>query len=433
MDLPMVGSATFCFLEGGLCSRIGEPSALCKQRPAPVRRCQTKSLAGVDGSGSASKSLGLAAMLAATTGRCWHRRSTKRLASISPRLSSAEERKQLSTLVSKWRANNREAWMSLAWTAFLYGAAVAALHCSGGHWASIIFLGFTLVRCFIVFHDAAHSSYFENPASNRRLAQILQFFVSYSYDEWNRVHNSHHSHFGDSTIKDTSLTIYFSEQELSEGPWYKRFLHRVIRDPIVFYPLAGLFVFFLNRPLQHGPYRVLLPFLVWQLLGVQTFIGYMLGSWLGGSLGVAAFHLQHHCNEPYRVKNGELRSHLDAAMLGSTRIPVAWPLSVFTYGIQYHHIHHYDTRVPGYRLKRCDAEGDAQQMWSGANTVTGLRAFKSLFHTVFSGTKKFADSEGRAQFSSFWPYSALGLQDNVSRGGSDIPLGAHQSAALSSS
>lgn len=422
MDLPTTGTATLCFFQGH-CSQSGH-SAREKLHPAP-ERWQAQRHAASHASGSTRSScLGVAAMLLGATARRRPCMATKRQASVPvARLSHAEERKQLSSLVSKWRANDREAWMSLATTALLYGTTFAAVHFTGGHWASILLLGLTLVRCFIVFHDAAHSSYFENAASNRRLAHILQFFVSYSYDEWTRIHNSHHSHFGDVTVKDSSLTVYFSEQELLEAPWYKRLLHRVIRDPIVFYPVAGLFVFFLNRPLQHGPYRLLVPLLVWQLLGTQTLIPYMLASWLAGSLGVAAFHLQHCCNEPYRVQNGELRSHLDAAMLGSTRIPVAWPLSVFSYGIQYHHIHHYDIRVPGYRLQRCDAEGNALGMWSGVSSVTGIRACKSLFHTVFSGSKKFADSDGPARFSSFWPYSALGLQDNVANSRNGIPVG----------
>jgi omega-6 fatty acid desaturase (delta-12 desaturase) len=52
------------------------------------------------------------------------------------------------------------------------------------------------VRAFIFFHDAAHSSFFEKPEHNKTLGQVLQFFINYSLDEWNTVHNSHHAHFG---------------------------------------------------------------------------------------------------------------------------------------------------------------------------------------------------------------------------------------------
>eukprot|EP00438_Fugacium_kawagutii_P016524 Skav230218 [mRNA] locus=scaffold1558:6181:16567:+ [translate_table: standard] len=113
--------------------------------------------------------------------------------------SEVGERRKLQDLASKWRADDAEAWATVptkALTASLYLGSVAFLHFSGGHWAAIIVLALTLVRAFIVFHDAAHASYFENPEQNKTLGQVLQFFINYSLDEWNTVHNSHHAHFG---------------------------------------------------------------------------------------------------------------------------------------------------------------------------------------------------------------------------------------------
>lgn len=359
--------------------------------------------------GTAALALGLRACQ-----RMRRRATLSAVATATLKESSADvaERRRLQELVSKWRADDAEARASLALTATLYVGSLAVLHLSGGHWAAIILLAFALVRAFIVFHDAAHSSFFEKPEHNKTLGQVLQFFINYSLDEWNTVHNSHHAHFGDVTVKDSSLTIWFSEKELENAPWYLWLAHRIIRDPIFFYPLAGLFVFFLNKPAQHFPYRTLVPFLVWYFLGMQTLCAYFLAAWLGGSLGVACFHLQHHCNSPYRVPDDSSRTHLDAAIVGSTRIPLAWPLSVFSFGIEYHHIHHFDIRVPGYRLERCDAEGEAAGLWTRVNTVDWVRAIKSLCHSQFDGSSKASDAGGTPRFSSFWPYSALGLQDD---------------------
>jgi len=185
-----------------------------------------------------------------------------------------------------------------------------------------------------------------------------------------------------------------------------------IRDPLLFFPLGGFFVFFINKPLIHGPQRILLPLLVCCILGRQTAIGYLEAAWVAGALGVAAFHLQHHCNTPYRVADNSSRSPLDAGMLGSTRMPLCFPLSLFSFGIEYHHIHHIDSRVPGYRLPRCDAEGSQLGLWKRANTVAAGRAIRSLFHTQFEGSRRVRDANGvEPRFVSFWPYSALGLQD----------------------
>lgn len=329
---------------------------------------------------------------------------------VSPTLT--EERREIQELLARYRADDREAWASLAMTTFLWTSAVAALHVTGGHWAAVIFLAGTLARCFLVFHDAAHLAFFEGADSNRNLASVMQFFASYSYQRWEEVHNSHHAHFGDSTVQDNSLTIWFSEEELATKPWYFSLGHRVLRDPLLFYPLAGFFVFFVNKPVEQGLQRIVVPALVGLFLGPSTALCYVFSGWLAGMVGVAFFHLQHHCNSPYRLPDASKRTSLDAAMLGSTRMPLPFPASLFSFGIEYHHIHHLDVRVPGYRLQRCDAEGQARGLWHRANTIDGWRAFKSLFHSQFEGSKKFADEEGRSpRFTSFWPYSALGLQD----------------------
>lgn len=324
---------------------------------------------------------------------------------------TSEDRRALQQLFAQYRANDGEAWATLALTAALWCTALAALHFSGGHWAAIVFMGLCMVRCFIVFHDAMHLSFFEDAERNRLLGRVLQFFVNYSSSQWEEIHNSHHVHFGDSTVRDASLTVYFSEDELRAAPWPLRLAHRVIRDPVVFFPLAGLFVFFINKPLDHGVYRIVPPLVVWAALGQQTALAYLLAAWVGGMVGVAFFHLQHGCNAPYRVAGPQDRSSFSAAMAGSTRIPAPFPLSVFSLGIEYHHIHHYDVRVPGYRIARCDAQGEALGLWQRANTVSLWRAFKSLFHSHFEGSRKVEDERGAPRFASFWPYSALGLQD----------------------
>jgi omega-6 fatty acid desaturase (delta-12 desaturase) len=319
---------------------------------------------------------------------------------------------ELKRLFAKHRADNHEAFASLGLTMFLWVAGLTSVHLSGGHWAAVTFLGLSMIRCFIVFHDAAHLSFFEDASRNRLLARVLQWFVNYDYAEWDRVHNSHHVHLGDETVHDASLTVFFSQQQLAEKPWPLRLAHRVIRDPLLFFPLAGFFVFFINKMRIHGPKRVLLPLIVWCTLGRVTAIGYLAAAWVAGALGVAAFHLQHGCNTPYRVADNSFRSHLDAAILGSTRIPLCFPLSLFSFGIEYHHIHHLDPRVPGYRLQRCDAEGLSRGFWRRVDTVSAGRAFRSLFHTQFKGSRRVTDANGvRPRFTSFWPYSAMGLQD----------------------
>lgn len=225
------------------------------------------------------------------------------------------------------------------------------------------------------------------------------------------MHNPHHAHFGKSEIEDTAATIFFSEEELSASPWYFQLAHRLIRDPLLYFPFGGLWIYWIGNPPKHIGVRVWIPLLIWLCLGEATLWGYFWAGCTAGAIGVGLFHLQHFCNTPYRIPTHE-RTHLDAALLGSTRMPLPFPLSVFTLGIEHHHIHHLDICVPSYRLERCDFDGQARGLWARANTIDFWRGLKSMFHTQFEGSCKSSDSSGRTpRYVSFWPYSALGLQD----------------------
>ena len=53
-------------------------------------------------------------------------------------------------------------------------------------------------------------------------------------------------------------------------------------------------------------------------------------------------------------------------------LQVGWPLSFFTLGIEYHHIHHLNPRVPAYRLQDC--HNAAKHLFQLVPRVT-LRSF----------------------------------------------------------
>jgi omega-6 fatty acid desaturase (delta-12 desaturase) len=74
---------------------------------------------------------------------------------------------------------------------------------------------------------------------------------------------------------------------------------------------------------------------------------------VSSSIGFALFHLQHVFNPGY-VKSGVDWKFHDAALLGSSWITcVPWWASWATFGIEYHHIHHLNSKIPTYRLRRC--------------------------------------------------------------------------------
>lgn len=108
-------------------------------------------------------------------------------------------------------------------------------------------------------------------------------------------------------------------------------------------------------------------------------------------------------------------------MVGSTHLLVAWPLTLVTLGIEFHHIHHASTRVPCYNLAACHEEGmnlKGGDFWkrAGINQIGPRRAALSMFHTLFEDGKVEKEGTPMPRFTTFEPYKSLGLYDCTGAG-----------------
>ena len=94
---------------------------------------------------------------------------------------------------------------------------------------------------------------------------------------------------------------------------------------------------------------------VWVLpaFGVPI-VNLCLSEYCSQMLGTIITHLEHSINIGYRARTKEW-SFTRSALEGSTYIPLGF-FSLFTYGIEFHHIHHLNTNVPGYNLAQCHAD-----------------------------------------------------------------------------
>ena len=328
-----------------------------------------------------------------------------------------EDKLYLEKLLKKHRADNASAWMCIFWTILHFLVSLNFLHfypCS----LSIILMGMNIVRNFMIFHDACHMSFFPNANHNKILSQVLSTFVPQSSSDWTASHNFHHSHLGDSSFMDLSLTIWFNKSEYEHMPFFVKLGFRIIRDPILLPFILSAWVFiifpFIKSPLETLLLRLLFYAPLYFFLGWRTTLLYLTSSWVGGMIGLQLFHLQHQCNTPYRVDH-RTHSSWDAGILGSTHLLVSWPINLMTLGIEFHHIHHASTRVPGYNLAKCHSEGEAVfgHGWCrlGVNRVGPVKAFLSSFHTLFDSNKETVVGQAAPRFVSFEPYQSLGLHD----------------------
>lgn len=338
---------------------------------------------------------------------CKKSRSTKSV--------NESQEKLLMALLRKHGPRDGKAWRTIAISAAFWGSGVYYMAHSQSV-LSVFLVSFTIVRNFMILHDACHLSFFRSGKHNVRLAKILQFFSQFEWSTWQSTHNHHHHHLGDNSVIDTSLTVWFSEEDYANMPLKFKLPFRLIRDPILFFPIASAWVFFISRPIIQFLPRYTVPAILYYVCGFKTFLLYNCAGWLAGIIGLALFHLQHQVNTPYRVSK-DRKSMIDAGLYGSTLLAIRWPFTLITLGIEFHHIHHASTRVPGYNLADCHKEGESLGLFDGINRVGGHRAFVSMFHALFKGNTKCSHADHHdanhelPSFVTFWPYSALGLYD----------------------
>lgn len=271
-------------------------------------------------------------------------------------------------------------------------------------WIFSIIQGLNVMHIFIIYHDMGHNSFFTNSTANYVGNLVTSFFIGTPL-YWVIYHKLHHSRSGDLRLlpKEWNDTIFFTVEQYRALPSWKAWTYRILRDPFFFFsavPFLNWYVkyripFSFNPATKEvsrqyvfvhsilnsiGVYAVYL-FAHW-LTGV-SFYGYFIGNLAGALFGMILFHMQHSFNPSYVTKNNwNLRS---SALEGSSLLTIPWIFKSWTMGIEYHHIHHYSTVIPGYKLQVCHEEGlkKDKDMWKDLTTLNYSQMFECLKYTLY--------------------------------------------------
>jgi len=326
---------------------------------------------------------------------------------------------QLRAHITKYRSNNKLAFQQLFF-AFTQWIAGFALY----HYNIIPILVFflieslSLLHMFMIYHDMGHNSFFESASANAWGEFFMQFFIITPVD-WSKKHKIHHGTSGDLSKgpSEWNDTIYFTSDQYFALSTPLRIGYRIIRDPFFFFtciPILNWFVKYripflemLDRA-QHASKlgviknsivnttgSVAVFYSIWTIFGSHVAIAYLLPIYMCTSIGVALFHLQHAFNPSYTVRDEwNLR---DSAIKGSSILTIPAWIKPWTMGIEYHHIHHYSSIVPGYLLRKCHEEAPPD-LWLGTTVLTYQDMFNSLFLTLYDESTgkyvSFAEAEG---------------------------------------
>lgn len=269
-------------------------------------------------------------------------------------------------------AHNIRALVEVGLTLAAYLALMVVLYVSlqNGWWAiyaaGAFIVALFMVKIFTIQHDCGHNSLFSSAVANKWCGRLCAMFTTMPFGAWKEEHDEHHGHVADIEKISHGDVHLLTVEQYRQATSPTRVVYHTLRHPVFHIVFAPFFYFFVKSKYP-GIHRrdmwssVILTNLV--LVLVYGTLVHLLGFWvmvalfvpaayLGGVVGLTLFYLQHDYPgvEWYLTEEWQ---HEHAALHGSSLIVLPQPLEWLTHAIGYHHIHHLNSRIPGYRLREC--------------------------------------------------------------------------------
>ncbi|MEX0317293.1 MAG: fatty acid desaturase [Ruegeria sp.] len=230
--------------------------------------------------------------------------------------------------------------------------------------AGVVF-AFAAVRLYVLQHDCGHHSLFETRTQNEIAGHVLSPFTFAPFEVMKQNHNLHHAGIGNLEHRETGEIHTMTLREWTTADWRTRLFYRLYRNPFILVPVGALFTYFIRyrwpkNTARFGVRGVLLHnLLIVVMLGLLYLAAGATGIWvwlafsfLGGMLGVFLVYLQHNFEDTYWDRRPDLDPQL-AALQGSSALDFGWWFDTAVACITLHDIHHFNARIPSYRLRAC--------------------------------------------------------------------------------
>jgi omega-6 fatty acid desaturase (delta-12 desaturase) len=275
-------------------------------------------------------------------------------------------------------ADNRKAIAQLANTFALLALVLTLLTVSyrtQNFWACAALIplcSLCFLRLFVLQHDCGHHTFFTNKRANNIVGFLLGILNFTPLLEWRHSHNLHHATNGHLEKRGMGDVWMMTCEEYQNSSRFKKLHYQIYRNPLVLFVIGPFCYFVFRRRFCVGInssmkreyfelklmnisififYSALAYFLGWKplvFIGVPMFM-------LSAGMGVWLFYVQHVFEDAYWERSPNWNFY-DAALDGSTFYDLPAVLHWFSASIGYHHIHHLESRIPNYHLKRCMEE-----------------------------------------------------------------------------
>ncbi len=287
----------------------------------------------------------------------------------------AQEGKELLARIGKFcTPSNKIASLELGATLGLF-AALFGLILYGyvnGYWITYLVLPVAAIlttRMFTIQHDCGHGSYFKSPLANTIAGNLLGILTLTPYYYWRKTHTVHHAFSGNLDKRGTGDVDTFTIDEYKALPAWKQLRYRIYRNPFFMLIIAPFFLFGIKHRLPlDNPFHSVKTWasVIFTNLGIVALVAtlvhffgwgafffvYVPVLWLGCTISVGGFYIQHQYEDAYWHDAKEW-SYYDAGLKGSSYFEFPAVINWLVNNINLHHIHHLNGHVPSYRLRSC--------------------------------------------------------------------------------
>ena len=287
-----------------------------------------------------------------------------------------------SELFMKYKSSYTSAFIDLLVHTFLMYSSLYLLCYFRNSWFSIFTINFVtlmLSRTFAIFHDCGHNSYTPNKALNYIIGSLAGILTQHSFT-WNYQHNNHHLTNGNITNNlnhKYNEFVFHTLNQYKHFPQIARHLYKIIRTPYIFYPIFVVYYILFHHKIsiliynyfKMKPYKqsfIIVTFdfilhifisLYWlRYINNNEFLYHMIVAyWIFFIYVMMLFNSQHTFNPSYIVNTKNWNSK-DSGLIGSSFIQIPYLLKYIHMGVEYHHIHHMNAKIPGYNLQKYHEE-----------------------------------------------------------------------------
>jgi omega-6 fatty acid desaturase (delta-12 desaturase) len=234
-----------------------------------------------------------------------------------------------------------------------------------------------ILRFFIIQHDCGHGSFFRQSWANDLVGACIGAVTMTPYKYWRQTHAIHHATSGNLDRRGYGDIDTLTVREYRALSRWGRLKYRVYRSVPVMFVIGPAFHFILYHrwpgivPKDWRTERLsilttdlalaLVLLLADRTIGVGTLLQVQLPiNAMAAMAGVWFFYVQHQFEQAYWRKEEDW-DFATASLEGSSLYDMGPLLNWLTGDIGVHHLHHLNSRIPNYNLRRCMAENPAFQ------------------------------------------------------------------------